>query len=101
MPMPSCPIVLLNLGQTEAFSWAQTFAVRRRDVSGNARAHPDRDPSRSPESDSLVLAGASLVLLPLTFGGGLVFAALMVPWLLYQGWVVPRTIELVPSPRRA
>ncbi len=46
---------------------------------------------------SLVLAGLSLVLLPLTFGGGLVFAAMMVPWMVYQGWAVKATTE--PSRR--
>jgi hypothetical protein len=85
------PIALLNLGQSEAFSWAQTFAyvaptcletllliliVTHRGVLKRA---------------SIALAGASLILLPLTFGGGLVFAALMVPWLVYQGWAAARS----------
>ncbi len=91
------PIVLLNLGQTEAFSWAQVFVY----ISGTCLetlllilivTHPG-----SLNRRSLVLAGASLVLLPLTYGGGLVFAAMMVPWMLYQGWVVRTTTE--PSRR--
>ena len=44
-----------------------------------------------------MLAGASLVLLPLTFGGGLVFAAMMVPWMAYQGTAVGKYRE--PSGR--
>jgi len=91
------PIVLLNLGQAEAFSWAETFAyvsatclqtlllilivVHRGALNGR----------------SLVLAAASLILLPLTFGGGVVFAAMMVPWMIYQGRVVKGSIE--PSRR--
>ncbi len=47
---------------------------------------------------SIVLAGTSVVLLPFTFGGGVVFAALMVPWLVYQGWVGTGTIG--PSRRQ-
>ena len=91
------PIVLLNLGQAEAFSWALVFAY----ISGTCletlllilivihRGALNRT--------SLVLAGASLVLLPLTYGGGLVFAAMMVPWMVYQGWAVKATTE--PSRR--
>ena len=91
------PIVLLNLGQAEAFSWAQVFIY----ISGTCletlllilivthRGALNRT--------SLVLAGASLVLLPLTYGGGVVFAAMMVPWMVYQGWVVKGSFE--PSRR--
>ena len=87
------PIVLLNLGQAEAFSWAQVFTY----ISGTCletlllilivihRGALNRT--------SLMLAGASLVLLPLTYGGGLVFAAMMVPWMVYQGWAVKATTE--------
>jgi hypothetical protein len=87
------PIVLLNLGQAEAFSWAQTFAY----VGATCLevillilivTHPG-----PLHRTGVVLAGASLILLPLTFGGGLVFAAMMVPWLVYQGWAVTRTME--------
>jgi len=91
------PIVFLNLGQAEAFYWAQVFTY----VSGTCletlllllivthRGALNRT--------SLVLAGASLVLLPLTYGGGLIFAAVMVPWMVYQGWVVRGSSE--PSRR--
>jgi len=87
------PIVLLNLGQTEAFSWAQTFVyvvttclesllliliVTHRGVLNRT---------------SMLLAGATLMILPLIFGGGVVFAGLMVPWLLYQGWMATRTMD--------
>ena len=57
----------------------------------------DRDASRSVESDEPGAGRRSLILLPLTFGGGVVFAAMMVPWMLYQGWVVKGSIE--PSSR--
>lgn len=85
------PIILLNLGQTEAFSWAQTFLyvattcletlVLILIVVNRGVLH----------RTSLILVGTSLILLPLLFGGGLVFAATMAPWLLYQGWVRSRT----------
>ncbi len=87
------PIVLLNLGQAEAFSWAQVFTY----ISGTCLEtllliliviHRG-----ALNWTSLVLAGASLVLLPLTYGGGLVFAAMMVPWMVYQGWAVKGSIE--------
>ncbi len=87
------PIVLLNLGQAEAFSWAQVFTY----ISGTCLEtllliliviHRG-----ALNWTSLVLAGASLVLLPLTYGGGLVFAAMMVPWMVYQGWAVKATTE--------
>ena len=42
-------------------------------------------------------AAASLILLPLTFGGVVVFAAMIVPWMIYEGWVVKGSIE--PSSR--
>ena len=29
----------------------------------------------------------------MTYGGGLVFAAMMVPWMVYQGWAVKATTE--------
>jgi hypothetical protein len=91
------PIVLLNLGQTEAFSWGQTFVyvvttcletflliliVTHRGALNRSR---------------IFLAGATLVVLPLIFGGGVIFAGLMVPWLLYQGWLVTGTLD--PSRR--
>ena len=91
------PIVLLNLGQSEAFSWAQTIAYVAPTCLESLLlilivTHPG-----ALNQTSLVLAGVSLVLLPLTFGGGLVFAAMMVPWMVYQGWVAKRAIE--PSRR--
>ena len=45
------PIVLLNLGQAEAFSWAQTIRLCLCNMLGDAPAHPDRNASRSVESD--------------------------------------------------
>jgi hypothetical protein len=84
------PIALLNLGQTEAFIWGQVFTY----ISGTCLeilililivATPG-----VLSRLGLVLAAGSLVLLPLTFGGGLVFAAAMVPWLIYQGWLMGR-----------
>jgi hypothetical protein len=91
------PIVLLNLGQTEAFSWAQTFAYVGTTCLETLLLILIVTHRGALNRTSIVLAGASLVLLPLVFGGGVVFAGLMVPWLLYQGWVVPRTGE--PSRR--
>jgi hypothetical protein len=87
------PIVLLNLGQAEAFYWAQVFTY----VSGTCLevllllliATAPGPLGRA----GLMVASASLVLLPLTFGGGLVFAAVMVPWLIYQGWLMKRAPE--------
>jgi hypothetical protein len=87
------PILLLNLGQTEAFSWAQTFAyvattclevivliliVTQRGTFSQTR---------------LIMTGVSLILLPLVFGGGLIFAGAMVPWLIYQGYRAQRMGE--------
>lgn len=88
------PIILLNLGQTEAFSWAQTFLYVAATCLETLVLILIVASQRALNRTTLALAGASLVLLPLTFGGGLVFAALMVPWLLYQGWIVPRTRKL-------
>jgi hypothetical protein len=85
------PIVLLNLGQTEAFSWAQTFVYAVTTCLETLLLILIVTHRGALNRPSIVLAGASLVLLPLTFGGGVVFAALMVPWLVYQGWVVTRT----------
>jgi hypothetical protein len=90
------PIVLLNLGHQEAFGWAQTFVyvistcimgaililiVLRRDL-----LRP---------SDSVV-AGGSLLILPLIFGGGVVFAAPMLMWLTYRATRLVR----IPGPLR-
>jgi hypothetical protein len=92
------PIVLLNLGQTEAFSWAQTFVYVATTCLETLLLILIVTHRGALNRTSIVLAGASLVLLPLVFGGGVVFAGLMVPWLLYQGWVVSRTGE--PSRRQ-
>jgi hypothetical protein len=92
------PIVLLNLGQTEAFSWAQTFVYVATTCLEALLLIVIVTHRGALNRTSIVLAGASLVLLPLVFGGGVVFAGLMVPWLLYQGWVVSRTGE--PSRRQ-
>ena len=51
------------------------FSLRRRDVPGDARADPDRDASRSLESNNSRCRRKSCPP-PLDFGGGLVFAAL-------------------------
>ena len=91
------PIVLLNLGQAEAFSWAQTFAYVSTTSLETLLLILIVTHRGALNRTSLVLAGAILFLLPLTFGGGVVFAAMMVPWMLYQGWVVKGSIE--PSSR--
>jgi len=91
------PIVLLNLGQAEAFSWAQTFAYLAPTCLETLLLILIVTHRGALNRTSLVVAGASLVLLPLTFGGGLVFAAMMVPWMVYQGWAVQGTTE--PSRR--
>jgi hypothetical protein len=91
------PIVLLNLGQTEAFSWAQTFAYVAPTCLETILLMLIVTQRGVLDRTSIALAGLSLVLLPLTFGGGLVFAALMVPWLVYQGWALAPTQE--PSRR--
>jgi hypothetical protein len=87
------PIVLLNLGQTEAFSWAQTFLYVASTCLETLVLILIVISRRALNRSGLVLAAMSLVVLPFTFGGGLVFAALMIPWLVYQGWIVPRTME--------
>ena len=92
------PIVLLNLGHAETFSWAQTFAYLSATCLETLLLIIIVTHRGALNRMSLVLAGASLVLLPLTFGGGLIFAAMMVPWMVYQGWAVKETIE--PSSRR-
>jgi hypothetical protein len=92
------PIVLLNLGQAEAFSWAQTFAYLSA-TSLETVLLIIIVTQRGPlNRTSLVLAGASLILLPLTFGGGALFAAMMVPWMVYEGWLAKRSIG--PSSRQ-
>ena len=91
------PIVLLNLGQAEAFSWAQTFAYVSTTSLETLLLILIVTHRGALNRTSLVLAGASLIFLPLTFGGGVVFAAMMVPWMLYHGWVVKGSIE--PSSR--
>ena len=91
------PIVLLNLGQAEAFSWAQTIAYVIPTCLETLLLILIVTHRGALNRMSLVLAGLSLVLLPLTFGGGLVFAAMMVPWMVYQGWAVKKTAE--PSSR--
>jgi hypothetical protein len=88
------PIVLLNLGQTEAFMWAQTFLYVATTCLETLVLVLIVINRGILNRGSLVLAGTSLVLLPLVFGGGLVFAILMVPWLLYQGWCTLRMKEL-------
>ncbi len=85
------PIVLLNLGQTEAFSWAQTFLYVASTCLATLVLILIVTSRRALNLTGLVLAAVSLVVLPFTFGAGLVFAVLMVPWFIYQGWVVPRT----------
>jgi hypothetical protein len=85
------PIVLLNLGQAEAFSWAQTIAYVIPTCLETLLLILIVTHRGALNRMSLVLAGLSLVLLPLTFGGGLVFAAMMVPWMVYQGWAVKKT----------
>lgn len=92
------PIVLLNLGQTEAFSWAQTFLYVATTCLETLILVLIVTNRGTLNRSSLFLAAVSLVLLPLLFGGGLVFAALMVPWLIYQGWIIPRTKEPCASP---
>ena len=91
------PIILLNLGQTEAFSWAQTFAMSLRHAWRRFCSILIVTHRGALNRTSIVLAGASLVLLPLIHAGGVVFAGLMLPWLVYQGWVVTRTMD--PSRR--
>jgi len=91
------PIVLLNLGQAEAFSWAQTFAYVAPTCLETLLLILIVTHRGALNRTSIVLAGLSIVLLPFTFGGGVVFAALMVPWLVYQGWAVTQTME--PSRR--
>jgi hypothetical protein len=88
------PMVLLNLGQTEAFSWAQTFLYVAATCLETVILILIVTNRGALNRTALVVASACLFLLPFTFGGGLVFAALMVPWLIYQGWIVPRTREL-------
>jgi hypothetical protein len=87
------PIVLLNLGQTEAFSWAQTFLYVASTCLATLVLVVIVISHRALNRSGLILVAVSLVVLPFTFGGGLVFAALMIPWFVYQGWVVPRTME--------
>ncbi len=82
------PIVLLNLGQAEAFCWAQTFAYVSATCLETLLLILIVTQHGAMKRPSVMLAGASLVLLPLTFGGGLVFAAMMVPWMTYQGMAV-------------
>ncbi|HKM55441.1 MAG TPA: hypothetical protein VJY33_18700 [Isosphaeraceae bacterium] len=91
------PIVLLNLGQAEAFSWAETFAYVSATCLETLLLIIIVTHRGALNRTSLVLAGVSLILLPLTFGGGVVFAAMMVPWMLYQGRQVKGIIE--PSRR--
>ena len=91
------PIVLLNLGQAEAFSWAHTFAYLSATCLETLLLILIVTHRGALNRTSLVLAGASLFLLPLTFRGVVVFAAMMVLWMLYQGWVVKGSIE--PSSR--
>jgi hypothetical protein len=95
------PIVLLNLGQTEAFSWAQTFLYVASTCLETLILILIVTSRRALDRTSLVVVGASLIALPLTFGGGLVFAVLMLPWFIYQGWVVPRVMESNRSHSRA
>ena len=87
------PIVLLNLGQTETFSWAQTFVYVTTTCLETLLLILIVTHDGALNRRSIILAGATLVVLPLSFGGGVVFAGLMVPWLLYQGWVVTRTTD--------
>ena len=84
------PVVLLNLGQTEAFSWAQTFLYVAATCLETLILILIVTTREALNRSASLVAGTCLVLLPLIFGGGLVFAALMVPWLIYQGWVIPR-----------
>ena len=88
------PIVLLNLGQAEAFCWAQTFAYLSATCLETLLLILIVTHRGALNRPSLILAGASLVLLPLTFGGGLVFAAMMVPWMTYQGTAVGKYRKL-------
>lgn len=78
------PIVLLNLGHAEAFCWAQTFVyVLSTCLMGVILILIVLHRDLLRPSDSLV-AGGSLAILPLIFGGGLVFAAPMLIWLTYR-----------------
>jgi hypothetical protein len=88
------PIVLLNLGQSEAFLWAQTAAYVTGSCLEAVLLIVIATNRGALDCTGLVLAAASLILLPLTSGGGLVFAAIMVPWLLYQGRLMRRTAEV-------
>ena len=92
------PIVLLNLGQADAFSWAQTFAYLSATCLETLLLIVIVTHRGALNRTSMVLAGATLILLPLTFGGGVVFAAMMVPWMIYEGWVVKRKHRAVQSP---
>ena len=87
------PIVLLNLGQAEAFSWAQTFAYLSATCLETLLLIVIVTNRGALNQTSVALAGASLVLLPLTFGGGVVFAAMMVPWMIYEGCVLKGSLE--------
>ena len=91
------PIVLLNLGHAETFCWAQTFAYVLPTCLETLLLVLIVTQPRDLSPMGLMIAGASLVLLPLTYGGGLVFATMMVPWMIYQGWIARRTAQ--PSRR--
>ncbi len=92
------PIVLLNLGQAEAFSWAQTFAYLAATCLEGVLLILIATHREGLNRTSLLLASACLILLPLTFGGGVVFASMMVPWLIYEGWRAKRSTA--PSRRQ-
>ena len=92
------PIVLLNLGQTEAFSWAQTFAYVITTCLETLLLILIVTHRGALKRRSIVLAGTSLILLPLIFAGGVVFAGFMLPWLVYQGWLATRAVN--PSRRK-
>ena len=85
------PIMLLNLGQAEAFSWAQTFAYVSTTSLESLLLILIVTKQGAFSLASLIVASACVLLLPLTYGGGLVFAVPTVLWLVYQGFVVKRS----------
>ena len=76
--------MLLNLGHAEAYCWAQTFVyVLSTCLMGVILILIVLQRDLLRPSDSLV-AGSSLAILPLIFGGGLIFTAPMLMWLTYR-----------------
>jgi hypothetical protein len=87
------PVALLNLGHSDALLWAQASVYVRTTFFASSVLAILLARKCRPGPGSALAAGTCLVLLPLTFGGGVPFAFLLAFWLLYIGYRQVRSPE--------